>query len=386
MDTPVPQSPFARSPQPLPAEVAALREVHRAITQLRRGRPVVLAGAERWLLLAAETADGHSLARVARLEIGAPLLLVGEGRAEGLSQVRAAFNSKAQAFLLPRGELSADLIHRLADPTLDQISAPLISTAAPPDAEAAIALVKLTRLLPAVLAAPLGSGGVAEAAALDLAGVAAASVISYPSAAASHLVRVAEAAVPLDFAPNSRIIAFRTPETGVEHLAILVGEPEADAPDLTPPLVRIHSECFTGDLLGSLRCDCGAQLRGAIRRMGDEGRGVLLYLAQEGRGIGLVNKLRAYALQDRGLDTLDANRALGWGADERNFMVAATMLREIGVPKVRLLTNNPDKIKALAACGIEIAGREPHSFAPNGVNDEYLATKASRFGHLFNLS
>src|SRR4030095_2400690 len=115
------------------------------------------------------------------------------------------------------------------------------------------------------------------------------------------------------------------------------------------PLVRLHSECFTGDLLGSLRCDCGQQLRGAIRRMVEEGAGALLYLSQEGRGIGLVNKLRAYALQDRGLDTLDANRALGWGADERNFLVAAAMLRELGIRRLRLLTNNPGKLAALAA-------------------------------------
>jgi GTP cyclohydrolase II len=148
--------------------------------------------------------------------------------------------------------------------------------------------------------------------------------------------------------------------------------------------VRIHSECFTGDLLGSLRCDCGAQLRGAIARMSEEGAGILLYLAQEGRNIGLVNKLRAYTLQDRGLDTLDANRALGWGADERNFLIAATMLKSLGVEHVRLLTNNLSKLDALASCGIEVVGREAHAFAPNGVNDHYLATKAERFGHLLD--
>jgi GTP cyclohydrolase II len=114
----------------------------------------------------------------------------------------------------------------------------------------------------------------------------------------------------------------------------------------------------------------------------DPAGGVLLYLAQEGRGSGLVNKLRAYTMQDRGLDTLDANRALGYGADERNFLVAATMLREIGMTSVRLLTNNPDKLSGLAACGIEVVGREAHSFDPNGVNDAYLDTKARRFGHM----
>jgi GTP cyclohydrolase II len=191
---------------------------------------------------------------------------------------------------------------------------------------------------------------------------------------------VAEAAVPMEGAEDARVVAFRAPDSGIEHLAILVGRPETAA----APLVRLHSECFTGDLLGSLRCDCGPQLKEAIRRMGEDGAGVLLYLAQEGRGIGLVNKLRAYALQDRGLDTLDANRALGWGADERNFLVAATMLESLGVRRVRLLTNNPAKVAALSACGIEVVSREGLSFSPNGVNDHYLATKARRFGHLLD--
>ena len=117
--------------------------------------------------------------------------------------------------------------------------------------------------------------------------------------------------------------------------------------------------------------------------MAEAGGGVLLYLAQEGRNIGLVNKLRAYALQDSGMDTIDANRALGWGDDERSYLVAATMLEELGIPRVRLMTNNPDKVAALAACGVNVVTREAHSFAPNGINDDYLATKAERFGHLF---
>jgi GTP cyclohydrolase II len=178
-------------------------------------------------------------------------------------------------------------------------------------------------------------------------------------------------------------VSFRAADGGIEHLAILVGQPEATLAAGGVPLARIHSECFTGDLLGSLRCDCGPQLRGAIKRMAeDPAGGVLVYLAQEGRGIGLVNKLRAYALQDQGLDTLDANRALGYGADERNFWVAAEMLRAVGIGRVRLLTNNPDKLAGLAACGIGVEGREAHQFAANGVNDGYLETKARRFGHL----
>jgi GTP cyclohydrolase II len=244
----------------------------------------------------------------------------------------------------------------------------------------ALALAKLARLLPAVLAAPVRPNAAAEAERLGLFSVPAADLLDYPVAAAAGLRQIASARVPLENASDSRVIAFRTEGSAIEHLAIIVGHPEkSDA-----PLVRIHSECFTGDLLGSLRCDCGPQLRGAIARMAEEGAGVLLYLAQEGRNIGLVNKLRAYTLQDRGLDTLDANRALGWGADERNFLIAATMLEALGISRIRLLTNNPDKLAALIACGIEIVGREAHAFAPNGENDHYLATKAERFGHLLD--
>jgi len=364
-----------------------MREVHRAIAELRRGNPVVLAGVEHWLLLAAETVDARGLGRMALLEAAPPLLLLGEGRAQGLLRETIPGQGRARAIRLPPALIAPEQLRRLADPTLDQNFPTTPSPAhTPADAEAAISLTKLTRLLPAVLIARLTADGISRAATTELVCVTAAAVLSYPATAATHLVRVAEANVPLDGAPHSRIVAFRAEDGGAEHLAILVGLPEVESPELPPPLARLHSECFTGDLLGSLRCDCGPQLRGAIRRMGDEGRGVLLYLAQEGRGIGLVNKLRAYTLQDRGLDTLDANRALGWSADERNFMIAATMLHQLHIPRIRLLTNNPDKLAALIACGIDVAGREAHSFAPNGINDDYLATKASRFGHLFDLS
>jgi GTP cyclohydrolase II len=269
----------------------------------------------------------------------------------------------------------------MADPTIEQLLPAQPEPAPVPDlALPALALAKLGRLLPAVLAAPVRAGVVAEAARLGLFSVPATDLAGYPVAAAAGLRQVASARVPLENAANTRVIAFRTEGSAMEHLAIVVGRPE----ESTAPLVRVHSECFTGDLLGSLRCDCGPQLRGAIARMAEEGAGVLLYLAQEGRNIGLVNKLRAYTLQDRGLDTLDANRALGWGADERNFLIAATMLEALGIARIRLLTNNPDKIAALTACGIEVVGREAHSFAPNGENDHYLATKAERFGHLLD--
>jgi GTP cyclohydrolase II len=174
------------------------------------------------------------------------------------------------------------------------------------------------------------------------------------------------------------MIAFRPSDGGNEHLAILIGDPDRQA----PVLVRLHSECFTGDLLGSLRCDCGDQLRGAIAAIAAAGGGVLLYLAQEGRGIGLVNKLRAYELQDEGFDTIDANEQLGFDADERVYLPAAEMLRQLRFGQVRLLTNNPQKVAALERCGIAVVERVPHAFPANGHNERYLRTKATRSGHL----
>src|SRR5262249_14639400 len=195
---------------------------------------------------------------------------------------------------------------------------------------------------------------------------------------ARSLTAVSGARAPPAGAEAPRIVAFRPADGGIEPLAIVIGEPAADR----PVLVRLHSECFTGDLLGSLRCDCGEQLRGAIAEIARAGAGVLLYLAQEGRGIGLVNKLRAYRLQDAGFDTIDANEQLGFDADERIYRPAATMLARMGIKHVRLMTNNPEKIGQLARYGIEVAARVPHIFPANGHNENYLRTKAERAGHM----
>ena len=369
-------SPGSAAPDPA---VLAIRGVHRAIAELRRGIPVILDGAEPLVLAAAETVGANGLREFAALAGEEPVLLLAPMRAASMLKQPVPRSAQAVAVRLPGNPLDPALLRSLADPTAEQLLPIIPEPVRPPVlAAAALGLVKLGRLLPAVLAAPARPDVAVLAERLRLLLVPAADVIAYPNALAASLRRVSEAPVPLDGATDARIVAFRGHDAGIEHLAILIGRPEVES----APLVRIHSECFTGDLLGSLRCDCGSQLRGSIDRMADEGAGVLLYLAQEGRGIGLVNKLRAYAMQDRGLDTLDANRALGWGADERSFLVAATMLRELGVSRVRLLTNNPEKMSGLAACGVEVLGREKHSFPPNGVNDDYLATKAERFGHL----
>ncbi len=363
------------------APTLALRQVHRATAELRRGTPVLLrdtASGEALLLAAMETVGAASLAELANLAAGPVLLLLAPARAAALLPAPAGDVAEVVALLPATSLLDPALLRGLADPTAERLlPAPSQRVAAPGLGALALSLAKLGRLLPALVAAPAPA-----LAPPSLLAVEAADLAAYPLAVATSLKRVATAAVPLADAPDARIVAFRAADGGIEHLAILVGQPEALAAAGGAPLARVHSECFTGDLLGSLRCDCGPQLRGAIARMAAEGDGVLLYLAQEGRGIGLVNKLRAYALQDTGLDTLDANRALGWGADERNFLVAATMLRELHIPRVRLLTNNPEKVKALLACGVEVDSREAHQFAPNGVNDGYLETKARRFGHL----
>jgi GTP cyclohydrolase II len=191
------------------------------------------------------------------------------------------------------------------------------------------------------------------------------------------LEMVARAKLPLEGMPPTQILAFRASDDGQEHVALVIGAFAGK-----PPLVRLHSECLTGDVFGSLKCDCGPQLREALRIIGEAGGGVLLYLRQEGRGIGLANKVRAYALQDRGLDTVDANRRLGFADDERDYGHAAAMLRTLGIERVRLLTNNPDKVKGLEAAGIAVAERVAHQMPANPHNADYLATKRKKSGHL----
>jgi len=264
---------------------------------------------------------------------------------------------------------------------LSHLSRPVASHA-PQVAAAAIELAKLSRLLPAVVLGPLTSDRSNKrrdwAREQDLVYVETADIGSYEETASRNLHQVAQAHVPLEGAENARILAWRPSDGGKEHLAIVVGEIDPTE----PVLIRLHSECFTGDLLGSLRCDCGVQLRGAIEQISRLGSGVLLYLAQEGRGIGLVNKLRAYELQDDGFDTIDANEQLGFDADERIYAPAATMLSRMGIKRVRLMTNNPQKISQLERFGIEVAERVAHAFPANGHNENYLRTKAERAGHL----
>jgi GTP cyclohydrolase II len=221
----------------------------------------------------------------------------------------------------------------------------------------------------------VGDGGPGETTATA---ISAAAIHDYDNLVVRSLKMVTRARVPFEGAEESAIVAFRAGNGDPEHYAILIGDP---APD-RPVLARLHSECFTGDLLGSLRCDCGTQLRGAIVAIAQAGGGVLLYLAQEGRGIGLINKLRAYRLQDQGFDTMEANERLGFEGDERLYGIAARMLSLLGFKSVRLMTNNPQKVEALRAAGIRVVARIAHSFPANAHNRDYLRTKAEKGGHL----
>jgi len=355
-----------------------VRRVERILGDVRRGTPVVLRDGDRAAVVTAvETAGRAALADVAYASAPAPDLVLTRQRAE-----RLGLDHETRAVAIAGRDLAEADIVGLADPGAPPPSAAardLEARAAGPIADAALKITKLARLLPAALQVRLDvPDPAAWAAERDLLVADVADVADYRPAVARTLREVAAARVPLAGAERAQVHAFRPVDGGVEQLAIVVGEPRPDAPVLT----RLHSECLTGDVLGSLRCDCGDQLRGAIDAIAAEGAGVLLYLAQEGRGIGLVNKLRAYRQQDAGVDTLDANAALGFDADERRYAPAAAMLTQMGFTRVRLMTNNPEKVSALASRGITVTERVPHSFPANPHSAAYLATKTARFGHL----
>jgi GTP cyclohydrolase II len=265
----------------------------------------------------------------------------------------------------------------VADPALD-LAAPLKGPFRAEDfawsaeAAAALTLARHAGILPAFLVAP---DRAAEPVSLE-----AGDIARWEDASA--LAIATRARLPVAANEEAEVVAFRSPGDAAEHVALVIGS--RDAARL--PLVRLHSECLTGDILGSLRCDCGPQLDGALTEIAAEaargGWGVLLYLRQEGRGIGLINKLRAYRLQDQGFDTLEANRRLGFPAEARDFALAARMLALLGVSAVRLLTNNPVKVAALEAAGVTVAGRIPHHLPANPHNARYLATKRDKAGHL----
>lgn len=351
------------------ARPSAGRALGEAITALRRGEPVLICDHQIGALaVAAELATEENLHRLGKISQGPASVVLTRRRALALGLAPREELSGASAIPVSF-QLPAAVIRNLADPTASFGAGPSRLAPEPVVADsaalAAVALAKLASLLPAAFVLRVGA---AEAALLarrgDLAAIEAAAVFKR-DAAATGLDRVAEARVPLADAETARLIAFRPRDGGSEHLAILIGAPDP----ATPVLVRLHSECFTGDLLASLSLDRGDQLRGAIAAIARAGGGVLLYLAQEGRGIGLINNLRAYNLQDAGFDTLDTNAQLGFDADERIYIPAAEMIRQLGFGTVRLLTNNRVTVAALERFGIRVTGCVPHVFPSNRHNE-----------------
>ncbi|MDJ0824983.1 MAG: GTP cyclohydrolase II [Rhodobacter sp.] len=345
----------------------------RARADLRMGLPVVLrSGAARMLAAAAETLTADRLADLRGL--GEPVLAVTARRAETLKA--RAYDGDLARIVLPEGA-DIDWVANMADPS-DDLSMPLKGphrTERDGPAElhrAAIRLAKSARLLPAMVLVPLDAPAAPGLSVLDLADIGAALDALAP------LQEVISARVPLMVSEAGRLHVFRPEDGAEEHYAVEIGQPARDA----PVLARLHSACFTGDLLGSLKCDCGPQLRAALRHMGDEGAGVLLYLNQEGRGIGLANKMRAYSLQDQGFDTVEANHRLGFEDDERDFRIGADILRRMGFGQVRLLTNNPAKVAMLESCGLTVTERVPLKVGLNPLNAKYLDTKAKKSGHI----
>ena len=339
--------------------------LRRAIAALRLGRPVRIDGTS---FVAVETA---SLEMLAHLDPAgtAPLLISGERAAAlSLANLREAADPSRPVLIARTDWLTPEAAQQLVDAGQDVDRAPIgplkpVPLDDPAAASAAISLARAAGLLPALWLVRAAQGSV--------------ELTPAEVATGAEVALVARAKLPLDGLPDTQIVAFRGADDGQEHIALVVG-----AFGGRPPLVRLHSECLTGDVFGSLKCDCGPQLKEALRLIGKEGGGILLYLRQEGRGIGLANKLRAYALQDRGLDTVDANRRLGFADDTRDYAHAAAMLRALGVDEVRLLTNNPAKVAGLEAAGIGVVERVAHHMPTNPHNADYLATKRKKSGHL----
>jgi GTP cyclohydrolase II len=347
----------------------------RAVEELRRGRSIQLFDENRALLIAAvETLELPLLKSLERLAQDDMRLIITAQRAQAADLAHEPTGPVSIA--IPRNT-SLNTLRSLAG--LEPERSPRTVTTQPLAAHgaaiesAAFRLAKLGRLVPALL--------VFETEALDDPGlliVHCKDLIDRAEAERQAVEIVSRARVPLVDAIDCEIVLFQQRGEPGQHLAIVIGDP---APNTDVP-VRLHSACLTGDVLGSLRCDCGDQLKRAINRIGCLGSGVLLYLDQEGRGIGLANKLRAYALQDAGLDTLDADEHLGFLSDERDFGVAAAVLHELGIRRIRLMTNNPAKIRALEHHGIEVAGRLPLVATVNAYNQRYLKAKLDRAGHL----
>lgn len=355
-----------------------LERLARARADLRMGVPIVLFDdAQAFLVQATETLTDQRLTQARTL--GEPLsLVVTARRAETLKA--HVYDGDISRIILPDDAMSS-WVHCVSDPA-DDLKIPIkgpFKTERDGDVSLhrlAIDLVKSAQLLPAVVmnALPNAADFALQNGLTSLPKAQALPLLS----SSSPMHAVVDARLPIQASAAGKLHIFRPEDGGAEHYAIEIGRPSRTA----PVLARLHSACFTGDVLGSLKCDCGPQLNAALRQMGDEGAGVLLYLNQEGRGIGLANKMRAYSLQDQGFDTVEANHRIGFEDDERDFRIGSNILKELGFNAVRLLTNNPKKIKMMQENGVKVSERVALQVGENDYNRAYLATKAAKSGHL----
>ncbi len=343
----------------------------RCVVELQRGREAIVTnGSSFSVVTLVETLTPTMLYAIK--ETGDCQLIVAANRAKVLGR---HVGSGAAVLNLPRDASLASIQELAGLRSLDQ-SMPAIAQwqATPgPAASAALRLAQQAHSLPALLlySRAVSSGSVLSCSTEDA---------EHGNLDTSDLMPLSRTRIPLPGAHSVELAVFKERHGSAEHVAITVGEP-----DLSRPVtVRLHSSCFTGDILGSLRCDCGEQLTGAIASMARAGGGLILYMSQEGRGIGLASKLRAYQLQDEGLDTIEANQNLGFGEDERRYQAATTILNELGITRIRLMTNNPLKIDSLRREGIDVVGRLPSHATVNEHNARYLKTKRERAGHLSN--
>jgi GTP cyclohydrolase II len=366
----------------MPLSLTAEEIAARARADLRIGAPVALTSATGGaLVVAAETLTRDRLAALRDAAPAALDLALTHRRAETLSA--RAYDGALARVAIP-ADADAAWVCATADPSRD-LATPLKGPYAtrregPSDLHAlALVLAKQARLLPAAVVAvwpdPDHVRRLAAAAGLT---ELTAPILRTAAETAPRMERVSDARVPTRFARAGRCHVFRPADGGEEHYAIEIGRPSRHA----PVLARLHSACFTGDVIGSLKCDCGAQLAAALTQIAAEGAGVLLYMNQEGRGIGLANKMRAYALQDQGFDTVEANHRLGFEDDERDFRLGAEMLKAMGFTAVRLMTNNPAKIAMMRESGVAVTERVPLKVGHTAENEAYLATKAAKSGHL----
>jgi GTP cyclohydrolase II len=343
--------------------------VQRGIAEFQAGRPVAIADADE--MIVALPVDGLTEATCAAFKdlcAPAPLRLAVTARRARV----IGLGAPGPVFIAVAPDDPRDTIWSLA--TGLKCERRPSAGAAGEVAIRAIELAKLAQRLPALLVAD--AKAVAPSALAQMICVHADAMAHFRKRIMDTLEIVSEARIPLPDGVVARFCVFRD-AVGSSPVAIILGEP-----DFTNPVnVRVHSACLTGDVFGSRRCDCGAQLKLAMAQLSESGGGVVLYLEQEGRGLGLANKMRAYTLQDDGLDTMDANMMLGFDDDERNYGVAARMLKMIGVTQVQLLTNNPGKLEALSEGGVQVCARIPLHTQINPENRRYLATKAARAGH-----